>query len=178
MPSIQKKNPEFEFNSPQKMNVFVTVGTHPQQFNRLLRKVDELVAKKKLTGLVFAQTGASDYIPKNYAFEKYLDLDAFEKKIAGADLVISHGGEGNIGLALKYKKKCIAMPRLYRFGEHTNDHQTELVEAAAKAQKILAAWSESELEKQVLKIDAFEPYFEQGPKKIIALLEDFFKERV
>ena len=41
--------------------IFVTVGTHEQQFNRLIEYVDRL----NLDEDVFIQTGYSTYIPKN-----------------------------------------------------------------------------------------------------------------
>ena len=48
------------------MNTFVTVGTHPQQFNQLLKKIDELLEKGILKGNVFCQSGYSTYKPKNF----------------------------------------------------------------------------------------------------------------
>lgn len=43
--------------------IFVTVGTHEQQFNRLVKAVDELRADGILTEPVFIQTGYSTYEP-------------------------------------------------------------------------------------------------------------------
>lgn len=154
--------------------IFVTVGTHPQQFNRLLQKVDELIEKKVISGEVFGQTGASTYVPRHYKFSAYMGLEGFEKRIAEADLVISHGGEGNIGLCLKHRVKCIAVPRLKKFGEHTNDHQMELVQAAADANKIVAVWDMNGLEDAVGKIGKFRPDTGDGTGRIIAILEEFF----
>ena len=37
--------------------IFVTVGTHEQQFDRLVRAVDELRADGNVDELVFVQTG-------------------------------------------------------------------------------------------------------------------------
>ncbi|MBS3061347.1 MAG: beta(1,3)galactosyltransferase EpsH [Candidatus Diapherotrites archaeon] len=158
-----------------KQSIFVSVGTHPQQFNRLLEKIDDLIADKTLAGDVFAQTGASTYRPKHFSHVAYMELAEFEQRIANADLVISHGGEGNIGLALKHRKKCIAIPRLARFGEHTNDHQTELVKAAADADKIVAVWAEKDLAKAIKSVKSFKPDFSTGNERIIGLLESFVK---
>jgi UDP-N-acetylglucosamine transferase subunit ALG13 len=160
----------------EKMNVIVTVGTHPQQFNRLMKKVDELLADGTLKGTVYCQSGASTYRPKHYAHAAYMALDEFEKRIEKADLVISHGGEGNIGLCLKHRVKCIAMPRLQRFDEHTNDHQTELVEAAADAHKIVAVWDAERLGEAVRHIRSFKPDFGEGNARMIAMLDAFVKQ--
>ena len=49
--------------------IFVTVGSQKFQFNRLLKKIDELIDAGIIKDKVFAQTGASDYIPKNYQYD-------------------------------------------------------------------------------------------------------------
>ncbi|MDO8624518.1 MAG: glycosyltransferase [Candidatus Diapherotrites archaeon] len=155
--------------------IFVTVGTHPQQFNRLLAKLDGLVGEKALSADVFSQSGASTYRPKHYKCAAYMDLTEFERRLSDADLVITHGGEGNIGLCLKHRVKCIAMPRLQKFGEHTNDHQTELVKAAADAKKILAVWDERDLLEAIRKSKSFAFDFGSGNERLIGLLEQFVK---
>lgn len=43
--------------------IFVTVGTHEQPFNRLIKKVDDLVANGNIKEKVIVQTGFSTYIP-------------------------------------------------------------------------------------------------------------------
>ena len=42
--------------------IFVTVGTHEQQFNRLIKEIDYLKQKKIICEEVFIQTGFSTYI--------------------------------------------------------------------------------------------------------------------
>ena len=44
--------------------IFVTVGTHEQQFNRLIKEVDRLVEEGIIKEEVFIQIGYSDYDPK------------------------------------------------------------------------------------------------------------------
>jgi UDP-N-acetylglucosamine transferase subunit ALG13 len=39
--------------------IFVTVGTHPQSFNRLLKAIDELVERGKIKEKVVMQIGHS-----------------------------------------------------------------------------------------------------------------------
>jgi UDP-N-acetylglucosamine transferase subunit ALG13 len=113
--------------------IFLTVGTHPQQFDRLLKKVDELIEKGIIKEEVFGQIGHTDYKPKNYKYEKFIGLEEFGKRMKEANLIITHGGEGNIGMAIQLKKNMVIVPRLKKFGEHTNDHQLELAEASKKA---------------------------------------------
>ena len=107
--------------------VFVTVGSQKFQFNRLLEVVDALVASGAVEGGAFAQTGACTYVPQNMGHKAYLDRDGFQARMAACDTVITHGGTGAIIGAVKAGKKVIAVPRLAKFGEHVDDHQTEIV---------------------------------------------------
>ena len=44
--------------------IFVTVGTHEQQFNRLIKFIDELKRDKVIVEDVIMQTGFCTYKPK------------------------------------------------------------------------------------------------------------------
>ena len=125
--------------------VFVTLGTHPQQFDRLLKEVDMLVEQKKITGKVFCQIGHSSYKPKKCKFAKFLTLDEFNKKLSQANIVITHAGEGNIGLAKNLEKKMIVIPRRKEFDEHTNNHQLELADVVEQKKLGLVAWDVKEI---------------------------------
>ncbi|MGG7213275.1 PssE/Cps14G family polysaccharide biosynthesis glycosyltransferase [Clostridium nigeriense] len=107
--------------------IFITVGSQKFQFNRLLSEIDKLIGEKKLTEEVFAQTGYSDYIPKNYKYKDFLDRDEFKEIMEKCDKVITHGGTGAIISAVKQGKKVIAIPRLKKYGEHVDNHQIEIV---------------------------------------------------
>ena len=50
--------------------IFVTVGTHEQPFNRLVKKIDELKGNGTIQDDVFIQTGFSTYEPKNCQWSK------------------------------------------------------------------------------------------------------------
>lgn len=111
--------------------IFVCVGSRDYQFNRLLKALDDLVAEGKLTDEIVAQTGLSEYEPKHYTWHRYLDQDVFKDYQRRADLIISHGGTGALVGALKMGKQVIAVPRLAQFGEHIDDHQTQVCGALA-----------------------------------------------
>lgn len=161
----------------KKRIVFVTVGTDPQPFNRLLQAIDQLAQKGVFATAVFCQTGYSTYRPRFATAKAFLNFEEFEEKIQEAALVISHGGAGSIGTALQFRKKCIAIPRLKRFGEHANDHQVELVQALEKEGLILAAYNEEELGKKIERSKKWEiKRFSPTEKKSIALLEEFVKK--
>lgn len=107
--------------------IFVTLGSQKFQFNRLLKALDEQVEEGKITDDIFAQIGASDYIPKNYKYKDFLSRDEFSEIMGSSDIVITHGGTGAIIGAVKKGKKVIAVPRLAQYGEHVDDHQLQLI---------------------------------------------------
>ena len=107
--------------------IFITLGSQKFQFNRLLEEVDKLIEQGIITEEVFAQVGYSDYKPKNYKYNKFLDRDEFTEIIKKCDKVITHGGTGAIINAVKNNKKVIAIPRLAKYGEHVDDHQLQIV---------------------------------------------------
>ena len=125
--------------------IFVTVGSQKFQFNRLLKKIDELKEEGIITEDVFAQTGASDYVPQNYAYENFLDRMAFAQKISECDKVITHGGTGVIIGSVKKGKKVLAVPRLAKYGEHVDDHQLQLLKQFDELGIIIACYDLEEL---------------------------------
>lgn len=52
--------------------IFVTVGTHEQQFNRLIKAVDELKADGAIDEPVYIQTGYSTYEPAHCEHSKFV----------------------------------------------------------------------------------------------------------
>ena len=111
--------------------IFVCTGSREYQFNRLLREIDRLIEDGKIEEEVVAQIGGSSYIPKNYKYKRFMNEVDFEKCQDKADIIISHGGTGAIIGALKKRKQLIAVPRLSKYGEHIDDHQTQIVSVLA-----------------------------------------------
>ena len=60
--------------------ILISVGSQKFQFNRLLKKIDELIEKNIITDKVFAQIGVSDYIPKKYEYSDFLSTEDFNKR--------------------------------------------------------------------------------------------------
>lgn len=120
--------------------IFVTVGTHTQSFNRLLKEMDELVANKKIKEKVVAQAGHSTYKPKNFEWFRFTTFEKLNKLYKAANVFVTHGGAGSILNGLSNGKPVIAVPRLKKYEEHVNDHQMELVRALEKKKKIIAVY--------------------------------------
>ena len=72
--------------------IFVTVGTHEQPFNRLIKKVDELKRDGIIKDDVIIQTGFSTYEPKYCQWSKLIPYQQMIKNVADARIVITHGG--------------------------------------------------------------------------------------
>lgn len=134
--------------------IFVTVGTHEQSFNRLIKKVDELVADGTITEPVVMQTGFSTYVPKHCEWHKMLSYDEMKRYIDEARIVITHGGPASFIEVLQAGKIPVVVPRLAEFGEHVNDHQEEFVKLIKnKNDNILPIFDINELDKCIVKYD-------------------------
>jgi UDP-N-acetylglucosamine transferase subunit ALG13 len=154
--------------------IFVTLGSQQFQFNRLLKKIDELIEKGVITEDVYAQTGASDYIPVHYRYKKFLDREEFAEAEEQADVLITHGGTGAIIGAVKKGIKVIAVPRLAKYGEHVDNHQLQIIKEFGEMGLIMACYDVEELEENYRKIGDFQscPYV-SNTDKMIASLEEF-----
>lgn len=107
--------------------IFVTVGTHEQQFDRLLKELDELKKSGVIEDEVFVQTGYSTYDLKYCQSKQFLTYEEMEEYMDKASLVITHGGPASFMNALSRDKKTIIVPRLKKYDEHINDHQLEFL---------------------------------------------------
>lgn len=125
--------------------IFVTVGTHEQQFNRLIEYVDRL----NLDEDIFMQTGYSTYIPENCRWKAMITHDEMVTYAEQADVIITHGGPGSIMLALQFGKMPIVVPRQKTFGEHVNDHQVDFSRRMEQEGKITVVHDISELGRKI-----------------------------
>lgn len=112
--------------------IFVTVGTHEQPFNRLIKKIDELVANGDIKEKVIIQTGFSTYVPQNCEAHKMMSFDEMQGALKKARIVITHGGPSSFIEALQFGKVPIVVPRQEKFHEHVNNHQVEFTKLIAK----------------------------------------------
>ena len=103
--------------------IFVTVGTHEQPFNRLIKKIDELKRDGVITEDVIIQTGFSTYEPKYCTWQKLFPYKEMEENVKNARIVITHGGPSSFIMPLQIGKTPIVVPRQHKYDEHVNDHQ-------------------------------------------------------
>ncbi len=130
--------------------IFVTVGTHEQQFNRLLKYIDQLVINGVITEDVIMQTGFSTYEPRCCRWSKLFPYSEMQKNIREARIVITHGGPSSFIAPLQMGKIPIVVPRKKEFGEHVNNHQVTFCKQVAERNgNILVAESVAELGKMI-----------------------------
>ncbi len=107
--------------------IFVTVGTHEQPFNRLVKAVDDLKANDSIHEDIFIQTGYSTYRPRFCEWTPFLSYVEMDQKIKAASIVISHGGPASFLTAMKLGVPVLIVPRQMKYGEHVNNHQLVFV---------------------------------------------------
>lgn len=110
--------------------IFVTVGTHEQQFNRLVEYMDKWAAEHDEEVLI--QTGYSTYEPKHCKWQKLFPYQDMSKNVADARIVITHGGPSSFIAPLQIGKTPIVVPRKYEYDEHVNNHQVNFSKAVAE----------------------------------------------
>lgn len=103
--------------------LFVTVGTHEQQFNRLVEYMDRWADQHDEE--VVIQTGFSTYEPAHCRWQKLFSYSEMIRNVAEARIVITHGGPSSFIMPLQIGKIPIVVPRNHEFDEHVNNHQID-----------------------------------------------------
>ena len=134
--------------------IFVTVGTHEQQFNRLVQKIDDLKRDGIISEEVFMQTGYCTYEPKHCEWSKIIPYSEMIQKVRDARIVITHGGPATFIMPLQEGKIPVVVPRQFQFDEHVNDHQVDFAKFIEQRQgNIIVVTDIEELEKTITNYD-------------------------
>lgn len=110
--------------------IFVTVGTHEQQFNRLVEFMDKWAENHEEE--VIIQTGYSSYEPKKAKWSRLYTYNEMQEYVQKARIVITHGGPSSFIAALQYGKIPVVVPRKKEYGEHVNNHQVTFCREVAQ----------------------------------------------
>lgn len=133
--------------------IFVTVGTHEQPFNRLVRCMDELKQKGTVEDDVVIQTGFSTYEPMYCKWNKLFSYQDMLKNVEKARIIITHGGPSSFIMALQLGKIPIVVPRKKKFHEHVNDHQVEFCRTIVSRVGIIVVEDTEKLGSTILNYD-------------------------
>ncbi len=154
--------------------IFVTLGTQDKSFDRILKEIDKCIKNGVIKDKVVVQAGYTKYKSDNMEIFSEVSKDEFEKLMQECDLLITHGGVGSIFDGLKRGKKIIAVPRLKKYNEHTNNHQLEIVSEFSKASYLLALTNITMLPKLLEKAKTFKPKkYKSNNEKFVSYLEDY-----
>ncbi len=149
--------------------IFVTVGTHNQDFGRLVEKVDEIAPK--IDDEIIVQRGHTKHIPQNTKHFDFASREEMEKMNSEADIVVTHAGAGSIIFALSSRKPTILVPRLKKFGEHIDDHQLELTKVLEDEGKVIAVYDIDGLESALRSAREFKSLRRERPIMIDTIRE-------
>jgi UDP-N-acetylglucosamine transferase subunit ALG13 len=112
--------------------IFVTVGTHQQPFERLIRALGALDGAS-----LVVQYGHADPPEGVAQATAFMPFPEMLRHFDEADAVITHAGVGSILCATNAGHVPIVVPRLKRHGEHVDDHQVELVRELERAGRVI-----------------------------------------
>ena len=153
--------------------ILVTLGTQDKTFVRLLEKINQLIDQGLIKDKVIVQAGFTKYNSDNMEIFDLIPQDEFNSLMAKADLIITHGGVGNIISALEKNKKVIAVPRLSKYGEHINDHQTQIIAKFNDLGYIIGLQDVDELDKAIKEVKKFKPQkFVHDNSKMLNLVSE------
>ena len=148
--------------------IFVTVGSQKFPFDRLIKKVDQMLRESVLQEEVFMQTGTSGYVPA-CPHAAFCEQAQFEELLETCGILITHGGAGTMVDAAKRGKRTVAVPRLARYGEHVDDHQLELTEQLHKMNLVYACLDTEGLP------EALRAVRKQSPARFLSNTEAFLR---
>lgn len=159
--------------------IFVTVGTHEQQFNRLVECMDQLKETGVIQEEVVIQTGFSTYEPRHCTWQKLLPFQEMVRNVERARIVITHGGPSSFIMPLQIGKIPIVVPRQKQFEEHVNDHQVDFCRAVAQRQgNIILAEDLETLKNAIVHYDEITAGMSAGQSSNNAKFNEAFGELV
>lgn len=137
--------------------IFVTLGTQDKSFTRLLDMIQKEIDNGTIKEKVVVQAGYTKYKSYNMEIFDYVSGEEFDKLISEADILITHGGVGSIFTGLRAEKKIIAVPRLAKYGEHTNDHQLQIVNNFDTKGYLIKVNNDKEMNAAIKNMKKFKP---------------------
>lgn len=135
--------------------IFVTVGTHEQPFDRLIKCIDNMKKNGEIQEDIIIQTGFSTYQPRYCVWNNLIPYEQMKKFVTNAHIVITHGGPASFIMPLQLGKIPIVIPRQVCFHEHVNNHQVEFVQKVAdRMGMIIPVFDIKKLNKVILNYEA------------------------
>jgi len=137
--------------------ILVLLGTQDKPFERILKAVAKQIDKGNIKEKVVAQTGYTLFEHNKIKTFDFVSKEELQGLIDKAKLIIAHGGVGTITECISKGKKVIVVPRLKKYGEHTNDHQLQITKEFATKDYVLPLYDTKNLSKVLKKVKTFKP---------------------
>ena len=154
--------------------ILVTLGTQDKPFKRLLLVIQKEIDNGNIKDEVVVQAGCTKFESKQMKIFDLIPTDEFSKLVEKCDILITHGGVGSIITGLKNNKKVIGAARLKKFGEHTNDHQLQILENFDQEKYIIYLKDLDKLNDALKKAKSFKPRkYTSNTHSMIDLLVDY-----
>ncbi len=154
--------------------ILVTVGTHPDGFPRMVRKMDAIAAESSEE--VIMQISYSSYKPRNAKYFDFVPLFEMERLIKAARLIVTHDGAGSILTALKYNKPMIVIPRLKKFGECNYDNKVEWTQLLERENRLKLVYDVGELDELLMTYAQTPSTCSSEKEKLIAELNVYLEK--
>lgn len=159
--------------------ILVTLGTQDKSFVRLLKAIDKAIENGKIKEKVVVQAGYTEYESPNMEILDFVDMESFENLIASCDVLITHGGVGSIITGLDHQKKVLAAARLKKYGEHTNDHQKQIIRKFVKDGYILELTQFSKIDEAIDRVKKMKyKKYKSNTENMVALIENYIDNQV
>lgn len=155
--------------------IFIILGNQQKPFYRLINEAEKLIEKKIINEEVIAQIGETKYDGELInAFDYCYDQKTFEKYINEASLVITHGSSGTIVDAILRGKKVIAIPRLKKYKESSNNNQEQIIKKLNDEKYIIGIYNIKDLGEAIKYSKSFIPKrYIKDNRKMLKIIEDF-----
>lgn len=157
--------------------IFVILGTQDKEFPRLLQAIEKWIEEYKITERIVVQAGQTKYKSDKMEILDFIDMDSFEKLIEEASVVLTHGGVGTIITALNHGKTVIATPRLAKYHEHHNDHQTQIIEAFEEKGHLIYLRDLDKIQEAMIQAETFKPLpYQSNRDNLVKILMDYINQ--
>ena len=168
------------YKSPIHDYVFVTVGTRDEPFPRLLKGIEDLVAKGVIREKVVVQAGHTRFISNRVEIFEFCAPERINELILNARYVITQESAGIGTQCLKHGTRFIVMPRDYGYGElpAKSDMKEDLHHKLEELGYTRVVNNTDELEEAIQNVENLRIGFDFDNKLAISTLREAVEERV
>ncbi|MBC6111860.1 PssE/Cps14G family polysaccharide biosynthesis glycosyltransferase [Pedobacter fastidiosus] len=137
--------------------ILVLLGTFKINFNRPLMALEKAMLEGKISDKIIVQAGHTKFDSNVLEIRKFIKSDELTVLYEEAEIIITHSGVGSVLKGLSMNKRIIAIPRLYKFKEHVDDHQLDITEEFSRLGYLIPWRENDDIESLLLRVRTFTP---------------------